>query len=92
MKWNLSQSSSCATAWAAYALADFINPKGAEITELHRERFAEHEHPGLKSRTAVAVWVICAEGDEEAGRLATSGRMTFTPRATRPSDRRSAAG
>ena len=32
----------------------------------------------MKPRTAVGVWVICAESDEEARRLATSGRMTFT--------------
>src|SRR5271169_1005363 len=69
--------------WAAelglpYAFADFINPRGAEITALYRERFAEHEHAGLKPRTAVAVWVICADSDEEARRLAASGRMTFT--------------
>jgi luciferase family oxidoreductase group 1 len=68
--------------WAAelgrpYAFA-FINPRGAEITALYRERFAEHEHAGVRSRTAVAVWVICAESDEEAQRLAASGRMTFT--------------
>jgi luciferase family oxidoreductase group 1 len=69
--------------WAAelglpYAFADFINAGGAEITALYRERFAEHEHAGLKPRTAVAVWVICADSDEEARRLAASGRMTFT--------------
>src|SRR5450755_2223929 len=69
--------------WAAelglpYAFADFINAAGAEITSLYRERFAEHEHAGLKPRTAVAVWVICADSDEEARRLAASGRMTFT--------------
>jgi len=69
--------------WAAelglpYAFADFINPRGAEITALYRERFAEHEHEGLHPRTAVAVWTICAETDEEARRLAASGRMTFT--------------
>src|SRR5271169_1208242 len=69
--------------WAAelglpYAFADFINPRGAEITALYRERFAEHEHAGLKPRTAVAVWVICADSDDEARRLAASGRMTFT--------------
>ncbi len=69
--------------WAAelglpYAFADFINPKGAEIAALYRERFAEHEHAGRRARTAVAVWVICAESDEEAQRLAASGRMTFT--------------
>jgi luciferase family oxidoreductase group 1 len=68
--------------WAAelglpYAFADFINPGGAEIASLYRERFAEHEHVG-RPTTAVAVWVICAESDEEARRLAASGRMTFT--------------
>src|SRR5271155_3353144 len=68
--------------WAAelglpYAFADFINAGGAEITALYRERFAEHEHAELKPRTAVAVWVICADSDEEARRLAASGRMTF---------------
>ncbi len=69
--------------WAAelglpYAFADFINSEGAEVAALYRERFAEHEHAGVKPRTAVGVWVICAESDEEARRLATSGRMTFT--------------
>src|SRR5882757_7679078 len=69
--------------WAAelglpYAFADFINPKGAEIAALYRERFAEHEHAGRRPETAVAVWVICADSDEQAERLAASGRMTFT--------------
>jgi luciferase family oxidoreductase group 1 len=69
--------------WAAelglpYAFADFINPQGAEIAALYRERFAEHEHAGSGPRTAVAVWVICAEEDAEARRLAASARMTFT--------------
>jgi luciferase family oxidoreductase group 1 len=68
--------------WAAelglpYAFADFINPRGAEIAALYRERFAEHEHRG-RPRTAVAVWVVCADSDEEAQRLASSARMTFT--------------
>ncbi len=69
--------------WAAelglpYAFADFINPKGAEITSLYRKRFAELEHAGARPRTAVAVWVICADSDGQARRLAASGRMTFT--------------
>ncbi len=69
--------------WAAelglpYAFADFINPRGAEIAALYRERFAEHEHAGARPRTAVAAWVICAESEAEASRLAASGRMTFT--------------
>jgi luciferase family oxidoreductase group 1 len=67
-----------------YAFADFINPQGAEIAALYRERFAQHQHehaderPGAKPRVAVAVWVICADADEEAQRLAASGRMAFT--------------
>ena len=69
--------------WAAdlglpYAFADFINPRGAEIAALYRERFAEHEHAHTRPRTALAVWVICADSDEEAARLAASGRMAFT--------------
>ncbi len=69
--------------WAAelglpYAFADFINPQGAELAALYRERFAEGEHAGARPRTAVGVWVICADSEEEARRLAASGRMTFT--------------
>jgi luciferase family oxidoreductase group 1 len=80
--WLLGSSAQSAL-WAAelglpYAFADFINAGGAEITALYRERFAEHEHADLRPRTAVAVWVICADSDEEARRLAASARMTFT--------------
>jgi luciferase family oxidoreductase group 1 len=80
--WLLGSSQQSAL-WAAelglpYAFADFINPRGAEIAALYRERFAEHEHAGKRARTAVAVWVICAESDEQARRLAASGRMAFT--------------
>jgi luciferase family oxidoreductase group 1 len=80
--WLLGSSQQSAL-WAAelglpYAFADFINPRGAEIAALYRERFAEHERSGLHPRVAVGVWVICAESDEEAQRLAASGRMTFT--------------
>jgi luciferase family oxidoreductase group 1 len=60
-----------------YAFADFINPAGAEIAALYRERFAagrELQAP----RTAVAAWVLCAPTDEEAQHLATSSRMTLT--------------
>ncbi len=75
--------------WAAelglpYAFADFINPKGAEIAALYRERFAassaegEHQRADTQARTAVGVWVVCADSDEEARRLASSARMTFT--------------
>jgi alkanesulfonate monooxygenase SsuD/methylene tetrahydromethanopterin reductase-like flavin-dependent oxidoreductase (luciferase family) len=53
-------------------------PADHPFARLYRERFAEHEHAGAKPRVAVGVWVICAETDEEARRLAASGRMTFT--------------
>ncbi|MCW3057264.1 MAG: class flavin-dependent oxidoreductase [Solirubrobacterales bacterium] len=80
--WLLGSSQQSAL-WAAelalpYAFADFINPDGAEIAALYRERFAEHEHAGARARTAVAVWVVCADSDEQARRLAASARMTFT--------------
>jgi luciferase family oxidoreductase group 1 len=69
--------------WAAelalpYAFADFINSSGADFAALYRERFAEHANANAHPRTAVAVWTICAETDEEARRLAASGRMAFT--------------
>ena len=80
--WLLGSSQQSAI-WAAelglpYAFADFINPRGAEIAALYRERFAEHEHADARPQVAIGVWVICAESDEEAKRLAASGRMTFT--------------
>ncbi len=80
--WLLGSSQQSAI-WAAelglpYAFADFINAGGAEIAALYRERFAEHEHAGLKPSVAVGVWVICAESDDQARRLAASGRMAFT--------------
>jgi luciferase family oxidoreductase group 1 len=61
--------------WAAqlslpYAFADFINPHGAEIAASYREK-ADTPH------TAVAVWAICADTDEEGERLASSIAMSF---------------
>jgi luciferase family oxidoreductase group 1 len=80
--WLLGSSTQSAI-WAAeqglpYAFADFINPEGAPAAAVYRERFAEHEHVGKRPQTAVAAWVICAESEAEAERLATSSRMTFT--------------
>jgi luciferase family oxidoreductase group 1 len=68
--------------WAAqlglpYAFADFINPEGADAAGQYRERFEPSERLAAP-RVAVAVWVICADTDEEAQRLASSSRMTFT--------------
>lgn len=67
--------------WAAqlglpYAFADFINPEGAAIAADYRARFAS----GVRLErpyTLVAAWVLCAESDEEAQRLAASSRMTM---------------
>jgi luciferase family oxidoreductase group 1 len=59
-----------------YAFADFINPGGAEIAALYRERFVDNEdHPG--PHTMVGAAAICAETDEEAERIASSARMAF---------------
>src|SRR3954449_10475240 len=68
--------------WAAdlglpYAFADFINPQGAQIARMYQEEFAEELRLPVP-RTAVAVWALCADSDEEAQRLSTSSRMTFT--------------
>jgi luciferase family oxidoreductase group 1 len=67
--------------WAAerglpYAFADFINPEGAECAARYRSSFT----PSAWRRAPeviVAVWVVCAETDEEAQRLATSAMMAF---------------
>ena len=79
--WLLGSSPQSAV-WAAqlgvgYSFADFINPGGAEIAAVYRDRFTSGErlpHP----RVSVAVWAICADSDEEAQRLASSARMSMT--------------
>ncbi len=68
--------------WAAqlglpYAFADFINPDGARLAALYRERFVP-QRDLQAPRTAVAAWVLCAASDEEAQHLAASSRMAFT--------------
>jgi luciferase family oxidoreductase group 1 len=68
--------------WAAelglpYAFADFINPAGAAIAALYRDRFvpsAELAEP----RVMVAVSAISADTSAEAERLASSMRMAIT--------------
>jgi luciferase family oxidoreductase group 1 len=67
--------------WAAqlglpYAFADFINPDGAEIAALYRERFAATDRMAAP-RVAVAAWALCAEAADEAERLAASSRMAM---------------
>ena len=68
--------------WAAelglpYAFADFISPAGVEIAARYRASFVPSEWEA-ESRVVVAVWVICADSDEQAKRLASSSRMAFT--------------
>jgi luciferase family oxidoreductase group 1 len=60
-----------------YVFADFINPAGAEIAELYRQRFAPSTRRA-EPYVGVAVSVVCAETDEEAQRLASSPRMAMT--------------
>src|SRR3954468_15599330 len=79
--WLLGSSPQSAV-WAAqlgigYSFADFINPGGAEIAAVYRERFTRGERLA-EPFTSVAVWAIAAETDEEAQRLASSSRMTMT--------------
>jgi luciferase family oxidoreductase group 1 len=67
--------------WAAelglpYAFADFINPRGAEIAARYRERFAAGVRLA-EPRVAVGAWVLCADTEEEARRLASSSRMAM---------------
>jgi luciferase family oxidoreductase group 1 len=79
--WLLGSSAQSAI-WAGqlglpYAFADFINPEGAEIAALYRERFTPS--PALaEPRVAVGIWAIAAGDAEEAERLASSSRMAMT--------------
>jgi luciferase family oxidoreductase group 1 len=78
--WLLGSSMQSAV-WAAelglpYAFADFINPRGREIAAHYREHFRPSETLAAP-RLIVGSWVICADTDEEAERLTSSGRMAF---------------
>jgi luciferase family oxidoreductase group 1 len=79
--WLLGSSAQSAL-WAAqlgmgYSFADFINPGGAEIAQVYRDRFTRGERLA-EPKLSVAVWAIAAETDEEAQRLASSSRMSMT--------------
>jgi luciferase family oxidoreductase group 1 len=68
--------------WAAelglpYAFADFINPNGVEIVADYRKRFEPSRHADAPHVIA-AVWVVCADTDEQARRVAASAKMMFT--------------
>jgi luciferase family oxidoreductase group 1 len=60
-----------------YAFADFINPRGADIARVYRERF-QPVRDLQAPRTAIGVWALCAPTDDEAEFLASSSRMSFT--------------
>jgi len=60
-----------------YSFADFINPRGAEIAAEYRRGFQDSgRSPG--PLVGVGVVAVCADTDEEAERLASSGRMSFS--------------
>jgi len=66
--------------WAAdnglpYCFADFINPEGATLAAMYRDRFCPSELVPAP-RMMVAGWAICADTDEEAQTIASSARMT----------------
>jgi luciferase family oxidoreductase group 1 len=67
--------------WAAeaglpYAFADFINPGGSEICARYRQTFSPSPW-ATSPEVLAAVFVVCAETDEEARRLAASSVMSF---------------
>jgi luciferase family oxidoreductase group 1 len=79
-RWLLGSSAQSAI-WAAelgisYAFADFIYPEGAEIAADYRRRHGA-QHADHAPRTAVAVWAIAADSDEQAQYLASSSRMAM---------------
>ena len=68
--------------WAAelglpYSFADFINPKGAELAQLYRDRFQPSRAPRRRRGSPPPSPSICAETDEEAQRIAASARMAI---------------
>ena len=67
--------------WAAelglpYAFADFIASGGAAIARAYARDFVASSSLAAP-RVIVAAWVLCAERDEDAERLASSSRMSF---------------
>lgn len=77
--WLLGSSAQSAV-WAAgnglpYCFADFINPDGEDYARLYRDRFCASDTL-TEPRMMVAGFVVCAETDEDAQRIAASARMT----------------
>jgi len=87
--WLLGSSHESAS-WAAqaglpYAFADFINPGGAPSAAAYAARFTA-QHAGAP-QVAVAAFVLCADTDAEAERLASSTRMARAVRRHGPAIR-----
>ena len=59
-----------------YCFADFINPDGARIAELYRQRFRPSARLGAPQVIA-ACWTIAADDAEQARRLAAPAAMMF---------------
>ncbi len=59
-----------------YAFADFIAPGNAAIAADYRGRFQPSERH-RDPQVAVAAWVLAADDEAEAWRLAASSRMAF---------------
>ena len=60
-----------------YAIADFINPGGAALAADYRARFLDSER--LPAPRVIACTIaICADTDEQAEWIASSGRMVFS--------------
>lgn len=78
--WLLGSSAQSAL-WAAdlglpYAFADFINRDGIPLAAEYTRRFRDGERLDAPE-VAVAAWILCADTDEEAQRLASSSRMAM---------------
>jgi luciferase family oxidoreductase group 1 len=59
-----------------YAFADFIAPGGEALVADYRARFQPSERHRFPT-TAVGAWVLAADDEAEAWRLAASSRMAF---------------
>jgi luciferase family oxidoreductase group 1 len=59
-----------------YSFADFINSDGAEIARSYRAKF-EPSKQLAAPHSMVGLWVVCAETEEEARRLASSIQMSM---------------
>jgi luciferase family oxidoreductase group 1 len=60
-----------------YAIADFINPNGASLAAEYRARFVDSERLAAPHVLASTI-AVCADTEEEAERVASSGRMMFS--------------